>query len=414
MSGDPDPLYVRARSALLDAADALEPHHNTIVLVGAQAVYLHTGGADFATAEYTTDAYIAIKPVDIEDSPSSAELLVTHSFALCQQPVRWRSRDGIYVDLMVPEALAGPGTRAARLGPHGKQVARRAKGLEASLVDHEPMVIKALDPADARSATMLVSGPGALLVAKVHKIAERTAGHNRIRDKDALDVLRLLQGTETADLASRLGRLLECNVSSAITTEAVSLLDALFGDREATGVAMAVRAAGASDPDTISASLTALVSDLLGALAIDKTHVARGALMDQDEINRRLRTARSATLGTVGESGRPHLVPIVFAYEDGVLYTAVDQKPKSTYRLRRLRNVESNPNVSVLVDDYHDDWSRLWWVRLDGTALVIRSGPVLRKGLDLLTGKYEVYTTQPPPGPVIEVRIERVRSWSAS
>lgn len=135
--------------------------------------------------------------------------------------------------------------------------------------------------------------------------------------------------------------------------------------------------------------------------------------MDRDEINSRLDDARSATLGTVDELGRPHLVPIVFAYEDGRLYTAVDLKPKSTLRLKRLRNIEGNPNVCVLVDHYDDDWSRLWWVRLDGTARVVRSGPELRKSLALLTAKYEVYTAQPPPGPAIVVRMDNLRAWSA-
>lgn len=136
--------------------------------------------------------------------------------------------------------------------------------------------------------------------------------------------------------------------------------------------------------------------------------------MDRDEIDRRLHGACSATLGTVDELGRPHLVPIVFAYEQGHLYTAVDLKPKSTLRLKRLRNIEGNPNVSVLVDRYDDDWSRLWWVRLDGTARVVRSGAAFRKGLALLTAKYDVYTTQPPPGPVIVVRAGGVRAWSAT
>lgn len=135
--------------------------------------------------------------------------------------------------------------------------------------------------------------------------------------------------------------------------------------------------------------------------------------MDRTEIDRRLSAARSATLGTVGGSGRPHLVPIVFAYEDGILYSAVDRKPKSTYRLRRLRNIETDPSVSVLVDHYDNDWSRLWWIRLDGTAEVVRSGPDLRKGLALLTGKYDVYIAEPPPGPVIMVRVGEVRAWSA-
>lgn len=414
MSGGLDPLYVRARSALLDAADALEAHRGAIVLVGAQAIHLHAGGADFGTAEYTTDADIALKPADLGDSPLLAELMASHGFVPDQQPGRWRSRDGIYVDLMVPEAFAGPGTRAARLGPHGKRVARRAKGLEASLVDHELMLIESLDPADTRSATMLVAGPGALLVAKTHKIAERVEAGDRIRDKDALDVLRLLQGTDTPTLASRLERLLECGASRNVTVEAVSLLTPLFGDRQAPGVEMAVRANATSDPQTIAASLTTLVSDLHVALATGKSQMAVGALRGRRQVERRLRTARSATLGTTGKSGRPHLVPIVFAYEEGVLYSAVDQKPKSTYRLQRLRNIEGNPKVSVLVDHYDDDWSRLWWVRIDGTASVIRSGALFQKGISLLTGKYDVYTTEPPPGPLIEIRVERVRSWAAS
>ncbi len=135
--------------------------------------------------------------------------------------------------------------------------------------------------------------------------------------------------------------------------------------------------------------------------------------MDRSEIIRRLDGARSATLGTVDRRGRPHLVPIVFVHADGRLYTAVDRKPKSTFRLKRLRNIEANPGVSVLVDRYDDDWTRLWWVRIDGTAEVIGSGAAFEKAIALLTGKYEPYTTQPPPGPVIGVRIETIRAWSA-
>lgn len=140
---------------------------------------------------------------------------------------------------------------------------------------------------------------------------------------------------------------------------------------------------------------------------------AKGSLIDQETIASLLHSTRSATLGTVDERGRPHLVPIVFAYHDDRLYTAVDQKPKSTYRLKRLRNIEANSRVSVLVDHYDDDWTRLWWVRIDGTAQVIGAGPRFEKGIALLTAKYEPYAAQPPPGPVIELRIKTIRSWSA-
>lgn len=135
--------------------------------------------------------------------------------------------------------------------------------------------------------------------------------------------------------------------------------------------------------------------------------------IDQQEITRRLQDIRSAALGTVDKQGRPHLVPIVFAYQNGRLYTAVDQKPKSTRRLKRLTNIESNPTVSVLLDRYDDDWTRLWWIRIDGSARVLNSGPDFCEGIALLTRKYQPYLTQPPPGPVIKVQVETIRAWSA-
>lgn len=141
---------------------------------------------------------------------------------------------------------------------------------------------------------------------------------------------------------------------------------------------------------------------------------SRRCLIDAEQITRRLAEARSATLGTVDQEGRPHLVPIVFAYRDGRLYTAVDRKPKSTNRLKRLRNIEANPGVSVLVDRYDDDWTRLWWIRIDGEARVVDSGRDFSEGIALLTRKYQPYGAQPPPGPVIEVRVETIRAWSAT
>ena len=264
MSGAPD-LYVQARTALLDAAEALAEQLDAVVLVGAQAVYLHTGDADFvATAPYTTDADFCIAPAHLTDTPLLGKLLTTCGFSPGEHPGAWFSPDGIPVDLMVPEALAGPGSRGARLKSHGKKVARRAKGLEGALVDRKRMKIVSLERNDDRSVVMSVAGPAALLVAKVHKITERTG--DRITDKDALDVLRLLQVTETATLAARLVDLVDDMVSVEVTTEAVSQLELLFGSPNAVGISMAVRAARAdAEADMISASFTTLVSDLLAA-----------------------------------------------------------------------------------------------------------------------------------------------------
>ena len=270
MPGDPDPLYVQARSALLDATDALAAHLDAIVLVGAQALYLHIGEADLIDAgvPYTTDADFSISPIELGNSPLLADLLGEHGFRAREGEIgRWVSPNDVLVDLLVPEMLAGPGTCAARLGSHGERVARRAKGLEAALVDREPKEITSLDPADSRSVTMTIAGPGALLVAKAHKIVERADKPNRLSDKDSLDVFRLLQATDAADLADRLKQLLDDELSTSVTTEAIENLTPLFGSNNAVGVRMAVQAAGPSaDPDIISASMTALVSELLIAL----------------------------------------------------------------------------------------------------------------------------------------------------
>ncbi len=272
MSGGPDPLYVRARKALLDAADALAEQRDAVVLVGAQAVYLHTGDADFLVPEYTIDADFCVTPSDLSDTPLLDELLRAGGFFLREQPGSWRSADGIPVDLMVPEALAGAGSRGARLGPHGKRAARRARGLEGALVDRALMEITSLDPKVKRSVAMLVAGPAALLVAKIHKISERAEFPHRLSDKDALDVLRLLQATDTATLSAGLAQLANDEVSRTVTAEAVSQLAPLFATPEAVGVKMAVRAAWPdAEADVIAASLGTLVSDLLAA-----TQIAQG------------------------------------------------------------------------------------------------------------------------------------------
>jgi PPOX class probable F420-dependent enzyme len=120
-----------------------------------------------------------------------------------------------------------------------------------------------------------------------------------------------------------------------------------------------------------------------------------------------------ARLATVAPDGMPHLVPVVFALRDDVVYTAVDAKRKSTPRLRRLANIESNPHVSVLVDHYVDDWTQLWWVRVDGIAAIHRAGNALQAGCDLLRAKYPQYQSVSLNGPVIAVAVRRWSSWHA-
>ena len=120
-----------------------------------------------------------------------------------------------------------------------------------------------------------------------------------------------------------------------------------------------------------------------------------------------------AMLATVGTDGRPHLVPVVFAVHRDVVYTAVDAKRKTTQRLRRLANIEGNPQVSMLVDHYDDDWSQLWWVRADGLAAVHYSGEEMAAGYDLLRQKYVQYQRIALDGPVVTVEVQRWSSWQA-
>ena len=123
-----------------------------------------------------------------------------------------------------------------------------------------------------------------------------------------------------------------------------------------------------------------------------------------------------ARLATITPDGVPHLVPVVFAIggdQHDVVYTAVDAKPKSTQRLRRITNIEKNPQTSLLVDHYADDWTQLWWVRIDGIAAIHHEGNTLHAGHDLLRAKYAQYQTVPLNGPVIAIAVQRWRSWHA-
>lgn len=128
-------------------------------------------------------------------------------------------------------------------------------------------------------------------------------------------------------------------------------------------------------------------------------------------MRRRLAHARVGRLGTVTADGRPHLVPCCFALSDGVVYSAIDAKPKSTTELQRLANLDANPAATLLVDHYSDDWTELWWIRVDGEGRLVETPDERHRALALLTAKYEQYRRQPPPGPVIAIDIAGWRAW---
>jgi PPOX class probable F420-dependent enzyme len=135
--------------------------------------------------------------------------------------------------------------------------------------------------------------------------------------------------------------------------------------------------------------------------------------MEPDERRSRLAAARVGRLATVSADGEPHVVSVVFALVGEALYTAVDGKPKTTRRLRRLANVEATGRASLLVDEYDEDWSALWWVRVDGDAQVLEPGSTEeRQAVVALVAKYQQYAGAAPAGPVIALRIRQWRSWS--
>jgi PPOX class probable F420-dependent enzyme len=124
-------------------------------------------------------------------------------------------------------------------------------------------------------------------------------------------------------------------------------------------------------------------------------------------------SARVGYLGTVAANGTPHVVPVCFALLGDVAYSTVDHKPKRSPRLRRIANVQATGHACLLVDEYDEDWSRLWWVRLDGHGRVVKDSREQDTALTALTQKYPQYTQQPPNGPVLALEVTRFSGWAA-
>jgi len=135
--------------------------------------------------------------------------------------------------------------------------------------------------------------------------------------------------------------------------------------------------------------------------------------MAEFDTRERFASSPVAQLATAGADGVPHLVPVVFAVSHDVIYTAVDAKRKTTHRLRRLANIAANPQVSLLVDHYDDDWTQLWWVRADGVAEIHDTGEEMAVGYALLRRKYRQYDRIALDGPVVTVDVQHWSSWRA-
>lgn len=272
-----DELYVLARRVLLDALEALGTHQGAIVLVGAQAVYLHVGDAGLAVAPFTSDGDLVLNPEVLAEFPPLETALHDAGFLpkksdsvgvwVTHHPTGRAEKTEVCIDLLVPANVSpGKGRRAARLAGHDARAARKVVGLEGALVDFDRMQLGSLADNDPRILDVQVAGPAALLVAKLIKIKDRS-GTQRHSDKDALDITRLLRGVETGDLRERMKKLQRDPRSTEVAGQAIDLLRTTFGHRAGAGIAMAIRATrGLVDADELAVSCSFLAGDLLDAL----------------------------------------------------------------------------------------------------------------------------------------------------
>lgn len=272
---DVDPIYVAARRVLLNTLDILAAHRESLVVIGAQAVYLRTGHADLAVAPFTTDSDLAIDPSLLATAPPIEMLLSNAGFVPHPtEPGIWLApsvdeHDAIPVDLIVPETLSPADTRrSAPLPGHAKNTLRKARGVEAAIVDHDIITISALDPSDRRSLDVKVAGAAALFIAKAHKIGERTRPTirpGRLHDKDALDLYRLMTTHRSEAVAKTVTDLLLADERSRqVTIEGLQYLDQCFRSPASTGTIMATRALEGNVP---AARVAAVMNPYVRALA---------------------------------------------------------------------------------------------------------------------------------------------------
>ena len=210
--------------------------------------------------------------------PLLADAMLAEGFEYSGEPGIWNrhiQRPGFSEDIIVPVDLIVPahvaasaGRRGARLpGDHGRTAARKSAGVEGALVDHDPIEIASLETSDSRRMIINVAGPAALLVAKVHKLGERLATPQRLIDKDAGDVFRLLEATPLREMIRLMQTLLADDRSAAAATVAIGYVRQLFATPRSPGVQLAVQAlAIAADQATVTITMTGYAQDLLAEL----------------------------------------------------------------------------------------------------------------------------------------------------
>ena len=238
---DIDPIYVAARRVLLDALQALQQHSDSMVLIGAQAVYVRTERTELAIAPFTTDADIALNPTSLGSTPEISRIMEDANFSPGPHGnpgERVAQSDGEGSSSTFPWICSYPSlwrpTRAPERTTRGprKMSARTVPGIEAVIVDNDWMVLGALEPTDIRQFNCRVAGAAGLLVAKAYKIRDRLQPGTRLdrqKDKDALDIYRLALAIPFKQLESAFSKLLNDDRSKSTTLEGLSLLSQLLG-----------------------------------------------------------------------------------------------------------------------------------------------------------------------------------------
>lgn len=219
---------IEARKALLDALEAIGNHRESMILAGAQAIYLQTPDFDSPVEGATRDADLTIDITNLKSDPKLEVALTENGFNLIQDPGRWETPDGIIVDLMVPDALVSRKGRSVKMDPHSKSTARRTVGIEGCLIDNSILKIPSISPNDYREFEIRVAKPSALLIAKLHKIYDRIEKRNESPNKDAHDIYRLLAATDERQFLDGIRLLLSHEISKSVTQKGLEILKVLF------------------------------------------------------------------------------------------------------------------------------------------------------------------------------------------
>ena len=128
---------------------------------------------------------------------------------------------------------------------------------------------------------------------------------------------------------------------------------------------------------------------------------------------RLIKSARVAHLATADGSGQPHVVPICFVFDGKSFYFPIDEKPKRTTQLKRLKNIAENPNVALVIDHYDEDWRRLAYVLVFATGRMLKAGESHRTAIGLLRRKYRQYRTMAlEKNPIVALKPKRFVAWS--